>query len=67
MNPDQIYAEMNQRIEKRLKGDPGLAALQKRQLDLGKRMQNAAVAGQKRIEGIVAEEFKKTFKLIRSG
>jgi len=67
MNPDQIYAEMNQRIEKRLKSDPALAALQKRQLDFAKRMNNAASAAQKRIEQIVAEEFKKTFKLIRSG
>jgi len=62
MNVEEIYAEMNKRIEKRLKSDASLIVLQKRQIDFAKRSNKVALAGQKRIEAIVAEEFKKTLK-----
>lgn len=62
MNVEEIYAEMNKRIEHRLKSDAGLLVLQTRQNDLAKRINNAALAAQKRIETIVAEEFKNTIK-----
>ena len=67
MDLEKIYAEMNMRIDKRLKADPQLQALQKRQIDLGKRINNAMIASQNRIGQVVAEETKKTFKLIRRG
>jgi len=62
MNVDEIYEETNKRINKRLKADPSIIALQKRQVDLGQRMNKIGQAIQTRIEMVVAEEIKKTMR-----
>lgn len=62
MNVDELYTETNKRINKRLKNDASILVLQKRQVDLGKRMNKIAMAIQKRIEIVAAEEIKRSMK-----